>query len=94
VRDIPELFFGEGIITILLGLLLLLGRGGINRWTVEAMFMSSIADWIYGREREKERVKPSELFRADRWSPKGFPRLGLILLFSGVFMILIYFLSL
>jgi len=92
--SVTDLFFLEGVIFILLGLLLFVGSGGINRWTVETMLKSSIADWIYGKERNKNRVKPTELFLADRWKPKGFPRVSLTLLLSGILMVLIYFLRL
>jgi hypothetical protein len=89
-----DMVFFEGVGFILLGLLLLVGSGGINRWTVETVFKSSIADWVYGREGDEDRVKPSELFRADTWKPRGFPRVGLTLLLAGVLMGVIYFLSL
>lgn len=89
-----DAFFMEGVVTLLLGFLLLLGSGGINRWTMEAILKSSVADWLYKKETNKEHVRPSEIWHADIWKPKGFPRVGLVCIFAGLVMILIYFLAL
>jgi len=86
-----HMFFAEGIMFLLLGFLLLLGSGGINLWTISAILNSSVADWIYGKESNKEHVRPSEILRVDRWQPKGLPYAGLICIFAGIIMILTYF---
>lgn len=85
-----DAFFIEGVIFLLLGFLLLLGRGGINLWSQKAAILSALAEAVY----KKDTVGPAETFRKDRWKPKGFVRVALILIFAGVFMILSYFLTL
>ena len=92
--QMSDLFFVESMFFIALGLLLMLGRGGINARTIGNILKSSIADWIYGRESDKERVRPSELLHADRWKPKGLRRTSLTLIIAGASMMLIYVLGL
>jgi hypothetical protein len=83
------LFF-EGMLFIIVGLLLLLGRGGINLWSQKAAILSALAGAVYN----KDTVGPSEELRKDRWSPEGFTRLALVLMIAGTFMILTYFMTL
>ena len=85
-----DAFFFEGMIFLLSGFLLLLGRGGISLWSRGAAILSALAEALYG----EDTVGPDEMFRKDRWKPKGFFRIALILILAGVFMILIYFLTL
>ncbi len=85
-----DAFFFEGVIFLLSGLLLLLGRGGINLWSRGAAILSALAEAVYG----EDAVGPAETYRKDTWKPEGFIRLALILILAGVFMILIYFLTL
>jgi len=85
-----DAFFIEGIIFLILGLLLLLGRGGINLWSQKAAVLSALAEAVYG----EDTVGPSETLRRDRWKPQGFIRIALIFILTGVFMILIYLLTL
>jgi len=82
-----DALFIEGIISIILGALLLLGSGGINLWSRKAAILAATAEAAYGTET----IGPSEIFRRDAWKPKGFVRLGLILIIAGVFMLIIYF---
>jgi len=82
-----DALFIEGMVFAILGVLLLIGSGGINLWTVKAAILQSAADAITGESGE-----PSKIFKRDAWKPSGFIRLGLVLLFSGVIMILLYFL--
>jgi hypothetical protein len=84
------MFFIEGMIFLIFGLLLLLGSGGINLWSQKAAILSALAGAMY----DEDTVGPSEIFRRDKWKPKGFIRTALILIFAGAFMILIYFLTL
>lgn len=85
-----DAFFFEGIVFLLAGLLLLLGRGGINLWSIRAATLSALAGAVY----DEDTVGPAEILRRDRWKPEGFIRIAFILIFAGVFMILIYFLTL
>lgn len=85
-----DAFFFEGILFLLIGFLLLLGRGGINFWSQKAAILSALAGFLY----DEDTVGPDEILRKDRWKPEGFTRLALILMLTGLFMILIYLLTL
>jgi len=85
-----DAFFIEGILSLLLGFSLLLGRGGISPWSLKAAILSAAAGAVSG----KSTVGPNEIYRRDRWKPEGFVRLALVLILTGVFMILFYFLTL
>lgn len=85
-----DAFFIEGILFLIIGFLLLLGRGGINLWSVKAAILSALAEAVY----DENTVGPGEIMRKDRWKPEGFTRLALILILTGVLMILVYFLVL
>lgn len=88
--SLNDALFIEGLVFALSGLLLLLGRGGISLWSVKAAILSATAEAVY----DEDTMGPSEMFRRDRWKPRGFIRIGLILMLAGVFMFLIYFLTL
>jgi len=81
-----DALFFEGLLFALLGVLLLLGSGGINLWTVKAAVLQSTADAMTGESGE-----PSKIFLRDAWKSSGFIRSGLVLIFSGIIMILLYF---
>ncbi len=83
-----EALFVEGVMFLLLGFLLLLGRGGLNLSSVKAAVLSAAAEALYGADT----VGPAETLRRDSWRSKGFTRAGLVLLLTGVFMIAAYFL--
>lgn len=85
-----EALFVEGIAFLLAGLLLLIGRGGLNLSTVNAAILSASAEAVCGTEG----VGPDEEMRIDSWKPKGFISAGLILIMTGLFMLTIYFLTL
>jgi hypothetical protein len=85
-----EALFIEGIIFVIIGLLLLLGRGGISRTSRSAAILTASAGAVSGRDT----IGPNEIFRRDAWKAEGFTRTALILTLSGVFMILLYFLTL
>lgn len=85
-----DLLFIEGMICFIIGLLLLLGRGGIGPTSRRAAILSALAGAVFG----EDTVGPSEIYRRDAWKPKGFTRLALILMIAGAFMILAYFLTL
>lgn len=85
-----DAFFIEGTLFFIAGLLLLLGRGGINLWSQKAAILSALAGAVF----DEDTVGPAEILRRDKWKPEGFIRIALILMLAGVFMILIYFLTL
>ena len=78
----------EGIIFIILGVLFLLGSGGLSYGSVGAAVLAAKAKALGG-----DVVGPSEVLRRDAWKPKGFVRLGLILIVAGIFLLVIYFMS-
>ena len=81
----------EGIVLVIFGFLLLLGRGGINLWDIRAAILGSAADALYGRRRRRA-PGPSEIMRRDTWKASGFVRFGLILIFAGIILIVLYLL--
>jgi len=85
-----EPLFIEGILFLLLGALLFLGRGGINLWTAKAAILAAATKAIS----KKDTIGPNEIMKKDRWKAEGFPRLALILIISGALMLIAYFLTL
>ena len=85
-----DAMFIEGMLFLIIGFLFLLGRGGINVWSQRAAILSALTEAISG----KDMLGPDETLEKDRWKPKGFTRLALILILTGVFMILTYFITL
>jgi len=79
--------FIEGILLILSGLLIFIGSGGIGPTSRKAAMLASATKAIS----DKEVIGPSEIFRRDSWKPKGYTRLGLVLILTGVFLIIMYF---
>lgn len=85
-----DALFLEGAVSVLVGFLLLLGRGGISFWSKAAAILAAAASAVSG----SDTVGPGEIMRRDAWRARGFLRLGLILLLTGFFMLAAYFLSL
>lgn len=85
-----DAMFIEGMLFLIIGFLFLLGRGGINVWSQRAAILSALTEAISG----KDMLGPDETLEKDRWKPKGFTRLALVLILTGVFMILAYFITL
>jgi hypothetical protein len=85
-----DALFIEGIFFLIIGFLLLLGRGGISLTSRKAAILAASAGAISGRDT----MGPDETLRRDAWKPKGFTRMALILILSGAFMIALYFLML
>jgi hypothetical protein len=81
--------FMEGLLLVVVGALAYLGSGGISRTSQKAAMLSAAASAAGA-----EVVGPGEIFRKDAWKPKGFVRLGLISVLTGIFLIIIYFVSL
>jgi len=81
--------FIEGMIFIIFGVLFFLGSGGINRASQRAAMLAAAASAL-----GKDIIGPSEIFRREAWKPKGFIRLGLILIMTGIILLVIYFASL
>jgi hypothetical protein len=77
----------EGVISMLLGLLLVIGSGGITLTTRRAAALAAAAGSV-----SSDTVGPSEVYRRDAWKPQGFVRAGLLLLIAGAMLIVIYFL--
>lgn len=88
-RSPTDMFFVEGMLSAIVGLLLLLGIG-INLWSQRAVLISARPRAVHG----EDTVHPVEIFRRGMRIPKGFIRIALILVLAGAFMILIYFLTL
>jgi len=86
-----DALFLEGVVFLIFGALLLLGRGGINLWSIKAAILGSAADALYGQEGRKA-PGPSEIIQKDMWKPSGFVRFGLVLIFAGIILILLYLL--
>lgn len=84
-----DALFLEGVASVLVGFLLLLGRGGLSFWSIKAAILAAAASAVS----EAETVGPSEIMRRDAWRAREFLRLGLILLLAGVFMLAGYFLT-
>ena len=85
-----EAWFIEGATSFLLGLLLLLGKGGINYSSKEAAILSATTEAVSGAES----VGPAEQMRRDAWKSKGFLRAGLIAVTAGIFTFIGYFVTL
>jgi len=85
-----DALFVEGIFFLIIGFLLLLGRGGISPTSRKAAILAASAGAISGRDT----IGPDEMLRRDAWKAKGFTRMALILIISGVIMIALYFILL
>lgn len=85
-----DALFIEGVLSLLFGVMFLLGRGGLNAWSVRAAILAATASAVSG----KDTVGPREMLQRDAWRAKGFARLGLVLLLAGGFMLAAYFLTL
>ncbi len=82
--------FLEGIVLIILGTLFFIGSGGISRTTSQAAMLNAAANAVFG----DQTTGPAETYRRDTWKPKGFPLVATVLILSGVFLIIIYFVQL
>jgi len=78
-----DAFFIEGLLLLIFGVMLLLGRGGINLWTLKAAILAALAGAVY----DQGTIGPSEVMRRDRWKPQGFTRLALLFIITGALMI-------
>jgi hypothetical protein len=85
-----DALFIEGTMAILVGFLLLLGRGGISFLSKQAAVLAATADAVCGTDS----VGLGEMMRRDTWQSKGFLRVGLVMIATGVFLIMLYFLTL
>jgi len=81
--------FMEGLLLVVVGALAYLGSGGISRTSHKAAMLSAAASAAGA-----EVIGPAEIFRKDAWKPKGFVRLALISVLTGIVLIVIYFVSL
>lgn len=85
-----DALFVEGIMALIFGSMLLLGRGGINLSSLRAAILSATVEATSGTEG----VGPAEQMRIDAWRSKGFKRAGLVLVMTGLIMLAAYFLTL
>lgn len=85
-----EALFIEGVISVLVGFLLLLGRGGLNPSNQAGAVLAAAAEAVCGAEN----VGPAESMRRDAWKSKGFIRAGLVLFVAGLLMLIAYGVSL
>ena len=81
-------FFFEGIFCVIFGVLFLLGRGGIDAYSLRSASTRAASDAVYGTD-----YSVPDAFRRDKWKPEGFRRAALVLLISGLVMFLIYLLT-
>lgn len=84
-----ELLLYEGIIFLIVGFLTFLGTSGAG--SEDAARIVVLAKTIF---RNNKTVGPSRIFRDYIWNPKGYLRVALVLMITGVLMILTYFLTL
>jgi len=82
--------FFEGLLLVLSGILLFIGSGGISRASQKAAMLASTAKAISAGEV----IGPSEIFRRDTWKPRGYMRVGLVLIFTGLILLATYFAAL
>jgi hypothetical protein len=75
-----DAFFLEGLLLLFLGDLFLLGRGGIDIWTMRAAILSALTGTFY----DEDTLSASKVFRKNRWKPEGFTRFALILILTGI----------
>ena len=80
-----EAFFVEGLLFLVSGFLLLVRGGGIDFWAIREAFGRR----IWGRVA----VDTNEPVRRERWRPQGLIGLALVLLITGFFMLVLYFLG-
>jgi hypothetical protein len=89
-RILPvDALFLEGILSIVLGILFLLGSGGLGIGSKAAATLAAATDAITG----KETIGPAELYRRSKWKPQGYLRFALVLIMTGLFLLIFYFVS-
>lgn len=82
------LFFLEGVVALIAGTVLLLGRGGISISSSKAATLSAAAGALYDRDTPS----PSQIYKQDAWRARGFIRSGIVVITSGAIMVILYFL--
>jgi hypothetical protein len=82
-------FLFEGVLCIITGVIFALGSGGIGPGSLREARLRATVDAVYGTD-----YPVSQVFRKDKWKPKGFPKAALVLLIAGIIALLIYVLSL
>ncbi len=88
VSPVDALFL-EGILSIVLGILFLLGSGGLGIGSKAAATLAAATSAITG----KETIGPAELYRRSKWKPQGYLRFALVLIVTGLFLLVLYFVS-
>jgi hypothetical protein len=85
---VSDAAFLEGILLLICGVLALIGSGGISQTSRKAAMLAATASAM-----SKDVIGPSEVYKRDRWKPKGFTRLGLTLTIAGIILLIVYFVS-
>jgi len=81
-------FLFEGIFCIIVGILFALGRGGISPGSLKEARLRATVDAVYGTD-----YSVSEVYKKDKWKPKGFPKAATVLLIAGVVMLAVYLIT-
>jgi hypothetical protein len=79
-----EILFTEGLISVMMGVLFLIGSGGLTAASQKAAMLAATAKAF-----DDDAIGPGEVYRRDSWKPKGFKRLALVFLVTGVALILV-----
>lgn len=81
-----DILFAEGFVSVLMGVLFLIGSGGVNTSSLQAAMLAAKAKAF-----DDDAIGPDEVYRRDSWKPRGFTRLALVFLMTGVALILVSF---
>jgi len=81
-----DILFAEGFVSVLMGVLFLIGSGGVNTSSLQAAMLAAKAKAF-----DDDAIGPDEVYRRDSWKPEGFTGLALVFLMTGVALILVSF---
>jgi hypothetical protein len=81
--------FIEGLISLLVGFLALIGSGGWTMISQVAAMLASAAKAL-GKD-DKEIIGPGEVYRREAWKPGGSASLAVVFIIAGVALILMSF---
>lgn len=79
-----DVLFTEGFVSVMMGVLFLIGSGGLTMSSQKAAMLAATAKAF-----DDDAIGPGEVYRRDSWKPKGFKRLALVFLITGVALILL-----
>jgi hypothetical protein len=81
-----EILFTEGFVSVMMGVLFLIGSGGLTGASQKAAILAATAKAF-----DDDAIGPDEVYRRDSWKPRGFTRLALVFLMTGAALILVSF---